>query len=285
MGNAFCAYRPARAQADRGAPHGDIGQSIERLIEIEPYQYPGYHYRGSLELAQLNLETMLSNRRAVKLLHELERLPERDRDLKCQEMFAKTFRTHLLVNRALLAREDERKPFWSAIRRDATKLALCAVMFATAKHGKLETLAEEFAQLDAFKEELERRIAERRPPYEPVMISVLRGWSAPDYRFQVNVLRVAASRAPGDPSRLLRQIDELMAVAKKEVAIVPWNARFTWFDREGPMDTRQGVTKHAFVDWKDSQTQVDPEIQRRLLRRIRKLVLGEPEGAASIRAD
>jgi hypothetical protein len=241
-----------------------LDESIDRLVrDDQQYYHPGYN--SDTKFAQLCLEVMLSARRSIKVLQSLKNLPVQQQEMKSKEVFARAFQLHTNTFRIILERRANPSLPRNTQSTRATQLALCVAMFAAADLGFKEVLAEEFTQLDSFKEQMKSRL--------PLM----ERYYVPDNRFQVNVLYLLASRISSESTQLLGAVDEECIRAnmrKNEIPIVTWNARTTWFDRVGSaMDTNNGVTRYVAYDWKPSDLVIHEENQLTVLSNLRKLVL------------
>lgn len=69
----------------------NLEESMDRLLsDDDQYYYPGY-YTGVIN-DQIDLEIMLSDRRSIKVLQSIEKLPAKEREAKCKQLFSKAFR-------------------------------------------------------------------------------------------------------------------------------------------------------------------------------------------------
>jgi hypothetical protein len=132
-------------------------------------------------------------------------------------------------------------------------------MFIAADTARLDVLEQQFAQLDQWRDEIEplaklpnQRISTNVPALFDFVI-------APDFRLQVNVLRLAALRSGN--SEMLKRVDEECAriqMKSKTIPIVSWNAETTIFELrlDSPLDKSKGVTEYTFYNWSDKMRPV-----------------------------
>lgn len=247
-----------------------LDQSFEQLInDDQQYFWPDYHV--DVLGAQLDLERMLSTRRSPKVLQSLAKLTPIEREAKCKQLFATAFQAHTNAEYAVLQRRKDPSSPAPKVHIEATRLALCAAMFATADFGQRDILSDQFAQLDRF-----------RVGFSPLlgtsfMDNVVRDWALPDNRFQVNVLRLLAERDPSDGGKLLRQVVEECAKAnmkEKSIPVVGWDAQTTWFEKRfvGSMDTKKGVKTYVTVDWAIADLNHNKGGQEKALQKVRSIV-------------
>jgi hypothetical protein len=236
-----------------------LDQSIRRLT-IDREQYSGYQ-GGSGINEQNNLERMLFSRRAVKVLQSIRALPAAEREAKCKQMFAQVFRVHTNAYRVIL-QQYENPSFPKKTRPTFATMALCAAMFAAAESGHGDLLADEFAQLDRFRDDLELRLFSRGLPDYIVQFGLLRV-AQPDIRFQVNVLRLAGAVAPS--ANLINEVDQEClgrGMRMKKITIVGWDGNI-------------GGMTYWFYDNDDQLASL--EVGRGIVRKLRLLLLGQTE--------
>ena len=265
-----------------------LEQSIRNVITNDQ-QYYGYSTGGKAN-PELNLERMLAARRAVKVIQGIEALEPGEREAACKRMFAQAFATHTNTFRVVLNMWEDPSAPPNKQSMLATQEGLCAAMFAAADLGLREVLSDEFAQLDWFQAEvLDKRTARNPSAYDGPMrelkAHVARFYSVPDNRFQLNVLRLAASRGAEDGDNLLSLVDgELetnrVHLSSSEISVTAWDAQTTWFEgihprSGGPMDTQKGVTRYVVFDWVLDADSGNPDLQQQLIQKLRQLILGK----------
>jgi hypothetical protein len=138
-------------------------QSIENVLTNSD-QFTGVNSARSGD--QVELEQMLSARRAVKLLNTLEALPMNKRVEKCRELFDRVMRVYGLVyeDLAVSGSGPWEPPIQQRGRYHPTE-ALCLAMFATAETGRRDILAEQFQRLDDLRHRVERRMDDNQAAY------------------------------------------------------------------------------------------------------------------------
>ena len=186
----------------------NLDQSINQLFEDrEQYIFPfGITSKVGVD-PQQNLEQMLSDRRFVKVLQEIKSLSNSEGKAKCELLFSRAFQQHtnacrIMVNWAL---DPSAQPFHQDLLY--SKMALSAAVFITADTTNLDILEEQFAQLDQWRAKIEplARLQNRH-----ITVITIRALDdsviTPDYRLQVNVLRLAAFRSGN--AEMLKKVDE-----------------------------------------------------------------------------
>ena len=110
-------------------------QSVENLVIADDYYYPGY--QSGRKMSQINLEEMLSNRRAVKVLNELATLPNSRTEQRCRSLFDAVFAHHLKAFQMAFGHADDPNAPENTQSLKATQLAVCVAVLATAKFADL----------------------------------------------------------------------------------------------------------------------------------------------------
>jgi len=250
--------------------------SVQRLInDTQQYSIPGFH--TGQKMAQIDLETMLSTRRAVKVLGHLDDLPARQKKRR-KELFENMLRLHSerLITPLRLRIDNPSSPGVTQ-SIEPTKLGLCAVMFATAQSGEIGEIRSQFLALDEFRASAEAVMEEYRRAFPESNLTGLKKF-VPDNRFQLNVLRLVAARRHGDSSEILERIDQACVATEmtsQQRDIVSWNAHTTSFEQlvGSPLDKTKGVRTYTFYDWAGSTLITGEEKQRKLIAEIRRIVL------------
>ncbi len=137
-------------------------------------------------------------------------------------------------------------------------MALSAALFIAADSTNLDILEEQFEQLDQWRVEIEplAKLPDRHMT-NIVVTALDDSVITPDYRLQVNVLRLAALQSGN--AEMLKQVDEACAeiqMTTNTIPIVAWNAETTVFELlpDSPLDTSKGVTTYTFYDWSYKMT-------------------------------
>ena len=131
-------------------------------------------------------------------------------------------------------------------------------MFIAAETTNLDLLEKQFSQLDQWRAEIEPLAKLQNRHLTNITFTALDdSVITPDYRLQVNVLRLAALRSGN--AEMLKKVDEACAgiqMKTNTIPIVAWNAETTVFELlpDSPLDTSKGVTTYTFYDWSDKMT-------------------------------
>jgi hypothetical protein len=192
-------------------------QSIENLLTNGNQYFEGYI--NSTSFGEYELETILTSKRAVKVLNTLQALPPEERIQKCRELFDRVMTAHEDVHLS-----DPEKHRGALTPRYAVSLAL----FATADTGRRDVLAEEFARLDEF--EKKNAIHAEKLFTNKFMRDFQKEVWVPQQRFQLNVLRLAVARDPNGGDAL-QKIDACCLSNKMTAAEFPiarWDSRTVW---------------------------------------------------------
>lgn len=263
-----------------------LENSILNIITNDQ-QYHGYITEALG--ADINLEQMLAARRVVKVLEDVKALPPGKRRAACIDMFTQALGIHTNAYRVMMSNVEDPSSPQNKQSLLASQIGLCAAMFTAADLGLLDVLSNEFAQLDWFQNEVvEKRMVRNASAYDGVMgqlrAHVTRYYAVPDNRFQLNVLRLAASRHVKAEEEMLGLVDaELrtnrVQVRSMEIPVTAWDAHTTWFEQIGPvrspMDTREGVTHYVFLEWLHDSDSRNKDLQQQLIHRLRELIFGK----------
>jgi hypothetical protein len=251
------------------------GQSMERLLTDDAqYSQPGYH--SSVLGAQLDLETMLSSRRCIKVLTELAKVNPSQRESNCRQLFLRVFNAHTnALEENLRTVDDPKRPLQKLSMR-STHMAVCAAIFAAADLGYADLVSEELLQVDRLVARFDAQVGARTPALPPGAAISTRRLCGADNRFVLNVLYLCAQRAT-DKHRSVEQIEQecsRLDMQKSQMPIVPWNAGTTWF--EGlvgrPMDRSKRVKIYSVYNWNIRDLNANFAGQNELLSRVRLIL-------------
>lgn len=137
-------------------------------------------------------------------------------------------------------------------------MTLSAALFIAADTGNPDILEKQFVQLDQWRAEIEPLARLQNRHITVITITALDdSVITPDYRLQVNVLRLAALRSGN--AEMLKKVDEACAGIQMKTNMIPivaWNAETTAFELllDSPLATSKGVTTYTFYDWSDKMT-------------------------------
>jgi len=256
----------------------NLEESMDMLIK-DDQQYFDPGFITDIKNAQNDTEWMLSARRSIKLLQSIKALSGTERETKCDQLFSKALQAHSNAFLTILRHETDPSSPINRQSLGATTAAMCAAMFITADMGRLDLLSRQFVRLDESRSAWEPRLLAHESAKLGSMAE-LEYRMAPDNRFQVNVLRLAAVRA--DNGALLKQVDAECALTNmktSEIPIVAWDARTTWFDARrhhagiSIIDRIKGVSNYTFYDWDSGDLFSHKDKQERLVRKLRSIIL------------
>lgn len=272
--------RPGTEKALAALKQEDLSQSIQVIITggIEQYLIPGS--RSSAYGRPPDLDRMLSNRRVIKVMQDIQALPEDERGQECNRLFSKALLAHTNACRTVIMHEQN--PSSPANRQSmlSSKMGLSAALFITAELGRLDLLGKQLKTLDEWNKEIEPLAYTPSPnPGHGTLLDD--AYIAPDYELQVNVMRLGVLRAGN--TELLKQVDvELASIGMRTntLQIVPWNAETTAFEVfPNPLDTSKGVTTYTFYYWTGAYitrgSREDREIQKSFVDRLRSIVFNK----------
>jgi hypothetical protein len=237
----------------------NLDQSIEQLFDDrEQYFFPFAGMSNVGEDPQQDLEQMLSTRRSVKVLQEIESLPKSEGKAKCELLFSRAFQQHTNACRIMInwSLDPSAPPHHQDLL--FSLMTLSATLLITADATNLDILEKQFAQLDQWRAEIEPLAKLQNRHMTNIIITALDdSVITPDYRLQVNVLRLAALRSGN--AEMLKQVDEACAgiqMTTNTIPIVAWNAETTAYELlpDSPLDTSKGVTTYTFYDWSYKMT-------------------------------
>jgi len=254
----------------------DFDRSVDQLLLGSDLQFswPGF-LSGGAAAPQTDLEEMLSNRRAIKILDHIQGLSGRDKALACEALFAKAFQIHTnLFSVWVRIQADPKIQTKSSVQ--SSRLTMLLAMFATADDGNRALLAKQFEQLDQFMEEANRIIAVQPPTAKADLSAYIPLFFPQQNRSQLNLLQLAADRETDHSLKLFDQVKselEQATMPKSEVPIVPWNVRTTYFEKligAGNLDTNKQVTIYRFYG---GVSEMDSATQAALVKKLRGIVL------------
>lgn len=240
-----------------------LEQSMGRLIDPDNQ----YGYITGILGGQNDLEAMLQNRRSVKVLQEIEKLPAKERPANCRQMFVQALEAH--TNAWNMSLRGYEYPAFMENHQslDGTIEALCTAMFITADTGQVDLLSVEFEQLDRVRREFEPRMSDNKLLHPQHGAWLLSEYIVPDNRFQVNALRLAATRVAGN-AEMLRKCDAecaLVGMGGDEMRIAPWDT---------PVDSKKVALTFTAYDWKGpDDILVNEAGEEEVVHKLRAIVL------------
>lgn len=260
-------------------------ETLERSVSLATRDSQQYHIPGfqtALMCPQVNLEDMLSARRAVKILQTIERLPEIPREAGIRQAFATAFQVHTSAVYAVMRHSED--PSYEPNQQSlySTRLGLCVAMFAAAEWGRKDLLSAQLEQLDRLRSEVDTRVAGHKLVYSNGVGSFLQDVVTPDDRFEVNVIRVLASHQHGSRDLVQRIDEECGRVNMRrdpEIPVAAWDAWATWFERglRGQRSSKEVVKAFTFWNWDPDDliyaANFDDRRQKALVQRLRALAL------------
>jgi len=237
------------------------GETLDRSSELVSGDYEQYFFPfvpRAVVGGEEDLEQLISTRRFWKVLLEMKELSETEERNRCERLFFDAFAKHTNICYAMAkwvtdpsAPENHRSVL-------GTRMAMAAAMFVAADTGKLDVLEKQIDRLRKWRNEFEpiAKLPDRRFPSNYVS-AVEDLVITPDYRFQVNVLRLAALRSGNLGA--LKEVDEACAaihMKSNTLPMVRWDAQTTILEvlPDSPLDTSEGVTEYTFYDWSDTMT-------------------------------
>ena len=255
-----------------------LEESMDHLIAVkyyEQYLYPGFF--GAMPFSQDDLEIMLSARRSIRVLQDIEKLRDRERESMCKRLFSKALEANTNSLNAVLRHEDDPTSKFEPQPGGSSVMTMALAMFIAADIGRLDILHEQFTQLDECRAAVHVGILACKAAHPASIVHLLERRAVPDNRFQANVLRLAACRSGN--ANVLEGVDaecERTGMRTHEIDIVPWDARTTWFEHlvATPMDTSKGVRRLQACDWDDDGLEFPNEAQERIVAKLRSIVLG-----------
>jgi len=256
----------------------DLNQSEELPLFVDDKQL---HYIGQEGFPQDDLEEMLSNDRAVKVLEIIQKLTAHEREAACQNLFTKGFQLHTNIFYTIIRSYDD-----PAVKLTqsilCSKLTMLLGMFATAESGNRDLLAKQFAQFDRFEEDAKSIMDRRQDKATREFVPYFTIFFPPDNRAQVNLLYLVALRAANGPKTLSSQVqDELErspGVTKGEFPMrgfLPSTASFNTFWSRSPENTRKGMTDYFVWEWSDVAQSGYPgreKFREPLIKKLRSIV-------------
>jgi hypothetical protein len=250
---------PGKERMQAALKNENLDGSINQLFDDrDQYFFP---FGGSSKVGedvQQNLEQILSDRRFVKVLQEIKSLPKSEGKAKCELLFSRAFQQHTNACRIMI--NWSLNPPAPPHHQDLlySRMALSAALFIAADTTNLDILEEQLAQLDQWRAEIEPLAKLPNRHMTNIVITALDdSVITPDYRLQVNVLRLAALRSGN--AEMLKKVDEAcegIQMTTNTIPIVTWNAETTVFELlpDSPLDASKGVTTYTFYDWSYKMT-------------------------------
>ena len=269
---------PGKEKAQAVLAREDLTKSVAEVTGDEAqYLTPGYWPVD--RTASIDLEMMLSNRRVIKLMQDIKNLPDDLREVECRRLFAVSFQKHTNACRTVVLHVLNPTSPKNEQSMLSTKMGLSAALFITAEIGRLDILGEQFKTLDQWCNEIEPLAY---VPHPRAGQTLENAWIAPDFRLQVNVLRLGVLRAGKEDT--LSKVDlELVSIGMKTnyLSIVPWNAKTTEFEilPDSPLDTSKGLVKYQLYDWdrayrRPLYPRSEWELQKPFVRKLQAIIFG-----------
>ena len=254
----------------------DFDRSVDQLLLGSDLQF-GAVISQSAGDPKTDLEQMLSNPRSIKILDHIHGLPERDKAVTCEALFAKAFQAHTnLFSVWVLIQSDPKIKTKSSVM--SSRLTVLLAMFATAERGDRALLAKQFEQLDRSLDEANQIIAVQPPAAKTVLSTYIPLFFPQQNRSLVNLLQLAADRETNRSLKLFDQVErelEQANMAKSEMQIFPWDTDYETRWGRGHLDANKHVTTYRFYDWTGAASMGGSETptQVALVKKLRGIVL------------
>ncbi len=253
----------------------DFDRSVDQLLLGSNLQFGGIVGESSGD-PQTDLEEMLGNPRAIKILDHFQGLSERDKAPACEALFAKAFKIHTnLFSVWVLIQADPKIQTKSSV--ESSRLTMLLAMFATAERGDRALLAKQFEQLDRFMDEANRIIAVQPPAAKADLSAYVPDFFPQQNRSQLNLLQLAADRETNRSLKLFDQVErelKLANMAKSEMQIFPWETDYETRWGRGNVDANKHVTIYKFYDWTGASAMgSEKPAQAALVKKLRGIVL------------
>jgi hypothetical protein len=256
-------WRRTRSEADL-LLRESLEQSLNNLITNDQQFFYAREQQG-----QDCLNAMLAAPRAVKVIQTIEAMTPAERDRACSRIFAEAFAKHTnAIAAAIRMWEDPSAPtnHQSLL---ATQEGLCVAMFMAADLGLRPLLAEQFTELERFRDTAVKTHS-RIPPFTVVL-----HYSVPDSLFQLNILRLVASHDAGLNALVSKVVEEALSaknVRPQQVSVV--DTEIAWYTHltvgRQDMQAPRRLKTYQFLGWDHLQYQ--PASQEALVQKLKSLV-------------
>lgn len=253
----------------------DFDRSVDQLLLGSDLQFDGVVSESAGD-PQTDLEQMLRNPRAIKILDHIQGLSERDKAPACEALFAKAFKIHTnLFSVWVLIQADPKIQTKSSV--ESSRLTMLLAMFATAERGDRALLAKQFEQLDRFMDGANRIIAAQPPAAKAHLSTYIPFFFPQQNRSLINLLQLAADRETNRSLKLFGQVErelEQANMAKSEMQIFPWETDSETRWGRGNVDTDKHVTIYRFYGWTGASAMgSEKPAQAALVKKVRGIVL------------
>ena len=253
----------------------DFEHSVDQLLLGSDLQFDGVMGESS-GAPQTDLEQLLSNPRAIKILDHIHGLSEHDQAPTCEALFARAFKIHTnLFSVWVLIQADPKIQTKSSVL--SSRLTMLLAMFATADRGDRALLAKQFGQLDQFMDEANRIIAAQPPAAKAELSTYIPYFFPQQNRSLVNLLQLAADRETNRSLKLFGQVErelEQANMAKSEMQVFPWDVDYETRWGRGDVDAIKHVTIYKFYDWTGASAMgSEKATQAALVKKLRGIVL------------
>ena len=251
----------------------DFARSVDQLLWGSALQFGGLLSQSADP--QMDLENMLSPRRAIKILDHIHGLSERDKASACEALFDKAFQIHTnLFSVWVSIQADPKIQTKSSVEN--SRLTILLAMFATAERGDRVLLAKQFEQLDRFTDEANRIIAAQPPAAKTALSTYTPFFFPQENRSLLNLLQLAADREKNHSLKLFDQVEPELKkanLAESEAPIVSWDAGTKYFRTKWPSNAAANtfVTVYKFYDLGDLD--LNHKTQAALVKKLRGIVL------------
>ncbi|MDR1384482.1 MAG: hypothetical protein LBJ67_11670 [Planctomycetaceae bacterium] len=264
-----------------------LEDSIHQLLYdgTDQFFYPGTLESSSLKFYEGNFEEMLSNRRSVKILAEIQAMPPKEREAFCKSLFKRALEIHKKIFNDIFVSPNDNSD--NTMTLMSTRNFLCVSLFVSAEFTSLEIFNDEIALFHKFREDVVialKNCVTNGQLEQGFVKYYTQGGSGnlmPDNRFLVNVMVIALRRVykEDDVALLLSKIMPDYRV--KDVLIVPWNADTTAFDiptyMEGiRVDLSKGSRTLHLLEWPSDWSFLQYDKEHEVIAQLEK-VLNELE--------
>lgn len=218
--------------------------SMSRLAEDELYLYPDFHSFSNVE--QVNLHTILANRRVVKVLQQSRSLDRKTRADICCKLLDHTLRRHknlidIVISFYMKTGSPENKDSITS-----SQLALGAALLIVADASPLPQVIGAVSKIEDVTRSVRQRLSQS-PAVPPAVNNFLLFFAQPDDALIVSAIgHCVAKHYTADNSLSQAFSQSVVGVPTASIPVVGWDARLTGFDfphlnESMPIDESRGV--------------------------------------------
>ncbi|MDR1923612.1 MAG: hypothetical protein LBQ66_04485 [Planctomycetaceae bacterium] len=203
----------------------DIKQSFENLIDSQQYSYPGYFCE--VKGASIDLETLLSTRRFLKIFQQFQKLNNNQSEIYLKDFSEQAVKDFEDSSQYILSQQDNSISAKRKINMMGAKYKICTAMLLAANKGDGKKVAELFQNMNSTIERTLEHIESKKNLFDKNFAGIIKSIMSLDKDCILSIIIYTSTVKKLNLKNITELKDKLI---KKEIPLVNWEAQNTYYD-------------------------------------------------------